>query len=141
MAHTCQNLLIRCMDFRLEKSFQEWLKQKGLVADTDIVSVAGACKDLATTPPDCKTDHVMAMIVLAYEKHGVRNIILTQHQDCGAYGGQEAFASAEAEEIKLIADMKKVKEQLVGRFVDLKAQMYWIKKTENDQWEFEEIIS
>lgn len=80
----------------------------------------------------------MAMFILAIEKHGVKNIILTQHEDCGAYGGKTAFASDEAEKAKVVGDMIKAKKALLDKFPDLKVEMFRIKMA-GEGWEFEAV--
>ena len=48
MSHICKNLLIRCMDFRLNDEVERWTKESELFeGGFDIVSVAGASKSLA----------------------------------------------------------------------------------------------
>jgi carbonic anhydrase len=127
------------MDFRLQRFIEEWKKTKGLSGDVDVISIAGSCKDLSNySVGTCEANYVMAMITLAVEKHGVENVILTQHEDCGAYGGKTAFANDEAELAKTIGDMKKAKKALLERFPNLKVEMFRIKQKGED-WEFEAI--
>lgn len=139
MSHQCQNLLLRCMDFRLEKSISQWLNGQGLVGDTDIISIPGSCKVLAEDPTSCKAGFIMEGIALAHDKHGVKKIILTQHEDCGAYGGQSAFADPAAEKLKLLTDMAKVKDLLLSRYADLEVSMCWLKLV-GDDWQLEEVV-
>lgn len=138
MSHTCQNLLLRCMDFRLEPYFEAWLKNNGYLGETDIISIAGSCKNLAADPQGCFAIEILSQIDLGYQKHGVRRILLTMHRDCGAYGGQTTFASAEAEKIKLVADMKKVKDLLKTKYQDLEVLMF-LADQENAGWRLEKI--
>ena len=117
----------------------DWKKTKGISGDVDVISVPGACIDLANYGlGTCEANFVMKGIILAYEKHGVRNIILTQHEDCGAYGGKIAFASDEAELAKTIGDMKKAKKALLEKFPDLHVEMFRIKMV-GEGWEFEAV--
>ena len=64
---------------------------------------------------------------------------MTQHRDCGAYGGTSAFVLPEAEKSKLVGDMFLVKESLRRKHPDLQIAVYWIEKS-GEGWEFEEII-
>ena len=50
MGHTCSTVLIKCMDFRLTRDVYAWLEEKQLVNDCDMISVAGATKDLVENP-------------------------------------------------------------------------------------------
>ncbi len=131
--------MLHCMDYRLQTVIEEWKKTKGVSGDIDVISVAGACKELANYAlGTCEANNLMAMITLAYEKHGVRNIILTQHEDCGAYGGKTAFASDEAELAKTIGDMKKAKMALMEKFKDIHVEMFRI-TVKGEGWEFEAV--
>jgi len=138
MSHNCQNLLLGCMDFRLQTIIFAWLKENGYAGDADIILVPGSCKVVAENPAGCQAGLVLDGIRLAYEKHGVRRFFLTMHEDCGAYGGQTAFVSAEAEKIKHLADMKKVREFLKEKYPDAEVKTFRLKQN-NDSWEFEEI--
>lgn len=139
MSHGCKYLILHCMDYRLQPVIEEWKKTKGLSGDVDVMSIAGSCKDLANyAVGTCESNFVMAMITLAYEKHGVRNIILTQHEDCGAYGGKTAFANDDAEKAKVVGDMIKAKKALLDKFPDLKVEMFRIKMV-GESWEFEPV--
>ena len=138
MSHACQNLIIRCMDFRLEPAFEIWLKDNGYLGEADIISIAGSCKNIAADPNSCFATEILSQIDLGYQKHGVRKILLTMHRDCGAYGGQKAFETAEAEKMKLVADMKKVKDLLQAKYQDIAVLMFLVIQ-EGEGWKLERI--
>ncbi|MBI5222334.1 MAG: carbonic anhydrase, partial [Candidatus Magasanikbacteria bacterium] len=46
MSHHCQALILHCIDFRFHEAIINWLKEKGLANNCDIVSLAGASKGL-----------------------------------------------------------------------------------------------
>jgi len=138
MSHNCQNLLLSCMDFRLQTTISNWLKENGYAGDADIILVPGSCKVLAENQGGCQAGLILDGIRLAYEKHGVRRFILTQHEDCGAYGGQIAFETAKAEKIKLIADVKKVKDLLKAKYQDIEVLMFFVAQ-EGADWKLERI--
>ncbi|OGY41415.1 MAG: hypothetical protein A2Y67_02705 [Candidatus Buchananbacteria bacterium RBG_13_39_9] len=126
------------MDFRLNKIIFSWLTEKGILQDTDFVSVAGACKDLVIYPFSSESRYLMSMIDLAITKHGVKTIILTQHQDCAGYGGQGCFATVKDEKAHLIADLKKVKGHILQKHAQLDIKMFLICQKDKN-WNFEEI--
>jgi carbonic anhydrase len=136
MTSQCDYLLLRCMDFRLERAVEAWLRP--YLGRTDVISIAGSCKVLAEAPESGPALFIWDNIRLAYEHHGVRRVILTQHQDCGGYGGGGAFGSAEAEKTRLLSDMQQVKENLRRRYPDLQVATYWIRQT-GEGWEFEAV--
>lgn len=97
MTHTCSTLLIRCMDFRLEKAIHHgFLEVSHLCGDVDIVSLAGGSK--AFTDPSVPVHAVLQdHVALSKKLHGITKVVLMNHTDCGAYGGRAAFGS-DAEE-------------------------------------------
>jgi hypothetical protein len=69
-----------------------------LLGDCDIISLAGAAKTLAAPVEPAYFETAMHQIALAVSLHGIDAVILVNHEDCGAYGGRQAFGSAEAEQ-------------------------------------------
>jgi len=104
MTHTCSTLLIRCMDFRLGPAIRDYLNERNLYGDTDIVSVAGAAKYLVSGD-DVAKPFLESQIELSKTLHEISRIILMNHTDCGGYGGRAAFSSAEEERAKHLADL------------------------------------
>ena len=135
----CSYLLIRCMDFRLNKKIVDWLTENGILHDIDFISIVGACKDLAIYPFSSESRYLISMIDLAITKHGVKTIILTQHQDCAGYGGQACFATAKDEKAHLIADLKKVKDHILQKHTQLEIKMFFICQKDKN-WFFEEVL-
>jgi carbonic anhydrase len=76
------------MDFRLEPSIAEYMKANGLNSDTDVISVAGAAKDIND---DSFGGVVKSQLALSSKLHSINTIILMNHTDCGGYGGRAAF--------------------------------------------------
>lgn len=107
MKHTCQALVIHCMDFRFVEDIRSHLHAAGLERDYDKVSIAGGAGALLK---DESRDLVLKQIELSVKLHGVCKVLLINHQDCGAYGGSAAFANAEQELAQHTADLKKAAE-------------------------------
>src|SRR3989344_5369005 len=101
MQHTCKALIIHCIDFRFGKAIKKYLEDKNLLGDIDIVSVAGAVKNNA--------DFLMKQIDISKRLHDIKEVILMNHTDCGAYGGRKAFGSAEDERNKHLSDLNEAK--------------------------------
>jgi carbonic anhydrase len=94
------------MDFRFMKGIREYLDAKGLTGDCDLVSVAGAAKNISNPSDPFEMPFVMKQIGLSHDLHHVKKVVLMNHLDCGAYGGTKAFTSPEDEKIKHMADLK-----------------------------------
>ncbi|GAB4576451.1 MAG: hypothetical protein Kow0077_32870 [Anaerolineae bacterium] len=73
----CDALVVTCMDFRLQAHLDTWLAGVLQHGNYDRVALAGAARDQAV---------VMSQVDLAVRLHGVRLIVLINHEDCGAYG-------------------------------------------------------
>ncbi|MCK4891335.1 MAG: hypothetical protein KAS78_01570 [Candidatus Pacebacteria bacterium] len=116
ISHTCKNLLIRCMDFRLNSEVERWTKDSGLFeGGFDVVSVAGACKNLVDGDEKIK-DNFLSNIAVSIELHEVCKIVILHHSDCGAYAQSYNFSSPEEEKIKQVEDMKKAKEIILEKY-------------------------
>lgn len=120
MAHTCTAALVKCMDFRLTRDIHSWLEQKGLADDCDIISVAGASKDLIENP----NGFVATQISLSVQLHQIKKVLLLHHLDCGAYGGSVACSDRSEELSKHKAEMKKAQVIINGRFPTLQVQPF-----------------
>lgn len=134
MGHTCSTVLIKCMDFRLTRDVYSWLEEKQLVNDCDIISVAGATKDLVENPQG----YVFSLIKLAIQLHQVKKIILMHHMDCGAYGGNAAFQNKAEEIAKHEAEVNKAREIIVSQYPKIEIESYFVSFAEKG-WRVEAI--
>ena len=106
MSHTCKNLLIRCMDFRLRDELMRWIDGSGIFeGGFDVVSLAGASKSLADGRDEIK-DFFLKQVSVSTDLHRADRIIIFHHSDCGAYAKDYTFTSKEEEKVKQIEDMK-----------------------------------
>lgn len=117
--HTCQNALIRCMDFRLQKAVDQWMIENNLPGDCDMISVAGAGKDIVANPDG----FVATQIDLSFKLHATKTVLLMHHTDCGAYGGHAAFENLEVEHAHHISEMTKAAEVIKSKHPDMEVKM------------------
>ena len=115
MSHHCSSALLRCMDFRLDPETTTYFREKGLIGDMDIISVAGASKAIAQT----KESFPEIQIDLSMELHGIETLYVMHHSDCGAYGGKAATESPEQEKEMHLADMRIAKEKILQKHPSL----------------------
>ena len=82
---SCKALVFRCMDFRITLSeFSKILLGMGYLEGTyDIVSCAGAIKSMATHEDQ---GFLLKQVEAAKRLHGVTEVLIFQHDNCGAYG-------------------------------------------------------
>jgi len=124
MSHTCKNLMIYCMDFRLEEALHQWLVDKGMDHDTDQVSLAGAIKDLVSPQNPGEAEMILKQIGLSADLHNIERVVLVNHTDCGGYGGKKAFDhNDEAEKTKHSQDMRRAKEIIQDKWPHLEVMM------------------
>ena len=122
MSHTCKALVIHCIDFRLGKAIKKYLEDQNLLGDADIVSVAGAVKDL---------DYAMKQIDISKRLHNISEVILINHTDCGAYGGDDS---------KHETDLETAKRAILAKFPELSVRKMIARLKAGQETSFLEII-
>ena len=141
MSHTCKNLLIRCMDFRLNAEVERWTKESELFeGGFDVVSIAGASKNLADGSEEIK-ENFLGNVAVSVDLHQAEKIIIFHHSDCGAYAQSYQFSSAEEEKEQQIEDMKKAKEIILEKYPKVEIVLVFgnMKDSDGKEVEFEEI--
>ncbi|MFH1427754.1 MAG: carbonic anhydrase [Patescibacteria group bacterium] len=130
MSHTCKAILIHCMDFRLIKETRNWLERENLIGDCDIVSLAGASKEIA----DNKNELLLKQIDISNKLHQASQVILLHHSDCGAYKSSYDFKSSEEEKTKQLEDMEKAANIIKKKFPGAEVIKIWAEmKDDNGQ--------
>lgn len=140
MSHTCKALLLRCLDFRLNEAVSQWLEKNRLLNKCDFVSLAGAVKNLVDPQQPTDPEVVLRQIEISQRLHGISEVILMNHTDCGAYGGRAAFEGSEEERSQHLQDLQQAKEKIIFQFPDLKIRRVLAKINPLGQISFEEII-
>jgi|SRR3989344_1764333 len=130
MKHACKALIIHCIDFRFGKAIKKYLEEKNLLGDVDIVSVAGAVKNI---------EFIMGQIGISKKLHDIKQVILMNHTDCGAYGGRKVFSSDEEEREKHLTDLKAAEMQIHEKFPELEVRSVLAIISSNQNITFEEI--
>jgi carbonic anhydrase len=77
MVHTCEAVVVHCIDFRLQHFLNDWLEKRFGKQNYDRISWAGGVMEFAI---------VKTQIQKSQQLHNVKKIILINHEDCGAYG-------------------------------------------------------
>lgn len=114
------------MDFRLGSVLRDYMNENNLYDDCDIISLAGAAKDLVDDP----NGYLANQIDLSIKLHQTKTIILMHHTDCGGYGGRDQHETAEAEHDFHIDQMKQAQATLNQKYpeVDVKLMLADIKE-------------
>jgi len=121
MSHTCTSLLMHCMDFRFGKKMKEFMESNNLMGDADLVSIAGAAKNIVN--PETQA-FALRQIEISKTLHEMKKVHLVNHTDCGAYGGKTAFADEQAEYAKLTGDLKEARDIVKAKFPELAVTLW-----------------
>jgi len=131
------SIVLLCIDYRFWPNALPILEEK--YGAFDLIEIAGASKNIVS--PLEKEDRITLFenIDISIRLHKPERLILTNHTDCGAYGGSAKFGSHE-EELEFhrneLAAAKKIAEE---RFPQLKVETLIIDK--NDKGEIQLIGS
>ncbi|HBV58206.1 MAG TPA: hypothetical protein DEB73_03025 [Candidatus Magasanikbacteria bacterium] len=139
MSHHCKALILHCIDFRFHESIKNWLKEKGLTNNCDIVSLAGASKGLITPKNPAEPEIILRQIEISSNLHKISQVILMNHTDCGAYGGRDAFVTSEDEHSQHVGDMQKAKKLILKKFPELEVKIILAKINPLEQINFEKV--
>jgi len=113
--------VIKCIDFRQDGFFKNWLKENGW-EKSDIISVAGSVKELVGEKEEIR-NWLLSMIKISHDGHGSREVILTSHSTCGAY----AIENEEEEKEIQLKDMARAESLIKESFPDMEVKKFWLK--------------
>ncbi|MEZ0396773.1 MAG: carbonic anhydrase [Anaerolineales bacterium] len=108
--HITQAIVVHCMDFRLQKHLDEWLQRELGHGQYDRLSLAGGVFDL---------DFVSRQVALSHRLHDIKQVLLINHEDCGAYG--EAGSPE-----RHAADLRAAKQRIQAEIPGLEVRPYYL---------------
>ncbi|MBI4837096.1 MAG: hypothetical protein HY813_01665 [Candidatus Portnoybacteria bacterium] len=103
--YTADACIVWCFDDRFSGLLNEFVKTKGY-QNCDLIKIAGGAKTLASPKLEDERLFLLKQIRTSINLHGTKHVILMCHEDCGAYGGKQAFAGDEEEFNQLCGDLK-----------------------------------
>lgn len=109
--HTCTALVISCIDFRIQRCVEEWARKNLGEGNYDRVALAGGVKN---------RDVILGQVDISVRLHGIKKVILMNHEDCGAYGD-------EGTEAKHKEDLSEAAEVTRAKYPMLEIQTYYVK--------------
>ncbi len=92
----------------------------------DLRTQQGVAKDLVPTVTGGQKQSLLDAINISRELHGVREVLLMNHEDCGAYGGAKAFPSWEDERAAHTRDLRAARQELLTRFPEMSIRLFMI---------------
>lgn len=139
MPHHCSTLVLHCIDFRFGSAIKQYLEENGLLGDCDIVSLAGAVKNIVSPANGADRELVLRQIDISRRLHGISRVVLINHTDCGAYGGRAAFVDRPAENKKHAEDLAAAKNVILQKFPDLAVSLMLAQIEPDGAIRFEEL--
>lgn len=118
--------VVICIDYRFQHQALELLEQK--YGALDVVALAGANKNLASPNHPEDKHAIVESIGTSIRLHHPKTLILTNHLDCGAYGGSKNFASYQAEVDFHKTELQKAKQIAGQEFPGTKIELIFLNK-------------
>jgi len=115
--HQKVSIVLSCIDYRFWPEALPMLEKK--FGEFDLIELAGASKNLATPTQEADRKAVLESIGVSVKLHGAKKIILTNHIDCGAYGGSKKFNTIEDEIEFHRKELDKAADLVAHKFPDL----------------------
>ena len=110
MQLTCDALVVRCIDFRFIQYIRHFTDTQLAGKTYDIVGYGGATKEW---------DAVMKEVDISEGLHEFKQLVLINHEDCGAYG-DEGTPERHA------ADLRKARDVVLSKYPQLQVDLYYL---------------
>lgn len=137
--HHAEAAAIFCIDFRFKDATLKFINQELKLKKVDLIALAGASKTIADSKDLAHKKTVFDQLEVSTKLHNIKNIILIDHLDCGAYGGLNAFDNnPEKEKKEHIKNLNKAKKILDKKYKRVKVKLFFA-DLENNKIIFEKI--
>lgn len=127
--HKAKAVALICIDYRFQKTVQNWLEENNYLGLTDEIIVAGSTRDIVKPIEHFHFDALIRQLKISVQLHNPDEILLIDHQDCGGYaqdntisGGLDEIEDMEKHKIYL----EKTKEILEKEFPKLKYRKLYV---------------
>lgn len=115
--HQTPVVVVGCMDFRFQEYISEAVQEAFEFSSFDKILLAGGAKNVTPEVEDYRMKTTLEDIKLAVEKHGVKSIVLLNHENCGKYASEgHTFANSEEEELFHKKELEKARKLLEKLF-------------------------
>ena len=122
------SIVISCIDYRFWPEALPLIKEK--YGDFDLIEMAGSSKNLVSPMELEDKTALLENIRISIQLHNPQRIILTNHIDCGAYGGSKKFNLKDEEIIFHKNELEKAKEIIKKEFPQMIVVTEFISKDE-----------
>lgn len=123
-------LVLSCIDFRFLASERYFLALQNLGNQYDWTALAGASLALSGFPRTVDTEAFWDQLDLSYQLHGIKKVIILDHQDCGAYASKvDPELSKDPErELQVHTDfLNQAFWAIRERYPDLNIELYFVR--------------
>lgn len=120
--HHWKVLTLSCIDGRFIKRIDDWIAKKQPVFDYR--SEVGASKAIIDSESDRK--RFFKVVATSIKLHGIKEIWLFDHIDCGAYGGSKSFNNAKEEKEFHSKRLSKATEIITEKFPKISVKKFYV---------------
>jgi len=110
MIHTCDALIVSCIDFRFQKYIRKWLDENFGDKTFDYVGFGGSTKEL---------DQILKQVDISVKLHDIKHVVLMHHENCGAYG-------VDSTPERHAVDLLKAKKAIQKKYPHLRVDLFYI---------------
>jgi len=110
-------LVISCIDFRLHDALHQRANAKLGPKCYDLIHVAGGGRSFLD---EDAASYMLRQVGLSVKLHGTSEVVLVNHEDCGAYGGKAAFTDDHTERQHHHTDLQQAAGLIREQHPDLK---------------------
>lgn len=101
--HKAHTLVIECIDFRFQEVIDADIQTRGCKGKFDRIAWPGASKDF---------DNIESAAKLSLKLHDPNQVLIYEHEDCGAYGPNNSEEAHRENAQKLAKSLKETKPNL-----------------------------
>jgi len=118
--HVCDAMVLGCIDFRFWEALFSFVRQRFGIDRFDPLILAGGAKNLASPALSAMPEVTFFNIDVSHRLHHIKHVVVTNHIDCGAYGGSAKFAGKEEEIAFHKQELEKAARLIAEKYPDLK---------------------
>ena len=122
-------LVICCKDYRYIQATQRFVRRLG-IRWYDLKATAGGLRALLDAPLVVRR-WILKDVLLVHRLHGVKRIIIVQHQDCAGYGGSSAFKDVASERVFHQKQFRRAKKLLTRSLAGVRVAGYFASGSSN----------
>ena len=119
-------LLLSCMDYRLVDDIVKYMDGRGMNGKYDHVVLAGASLGATTDKQKAWGETFWAHLGVAIDLHHIKNVIVMDHRDCGAYKvflGEEVVKEPKIELATHTKHLNLIRSQIKAKHTTLEVEL------------------